>query len=206
MNKHLVEKIISRHAELFFNIHKSLSFDFEYGDGWFDLIDSALTIIKSHRTPMEILEIKKHNNSLLIMLSISRIYDYDYPQGIIKMTHNLSKSICEACGHPAFSEFIGCSKCKSTLKIKSDKPEMTTGSPTDSSYMILTYLLETLKYSIRDIKENTDISKEKLKATVSSGVLSIAYNGNNNIINGMIDLLEVYYLKIDQNNGVEIAL
>ena len=90
----------------------AMCWGFEHGDGWYQILDSAMRLVQSHidmRNRMHNIEEMKVEQVVFEqvkekfgMLTIYHRGGDEYTNGVLRMAEEISRHTCEECGKPGY--------------------------------------------------------------------------------------------------------
>jgi hypothetical protein len=116
MREELDKQLCEDYPKIFANRHKSMTetamcWGFDHGDGWYDILDTACSLIQQH------IDWKNRNEEKVSQVVADQVKEKfgtlrfyvsggdDYTNGIIRMAEAMTAMTCEICGKPG--EFRG---------------------------------------------------------------------------------------------------
>jgi hypothetical protein len=91
----------------------AMCWGFDHGDGWYNILDSAMRLVQSHidmsrRRGIEIEQvIFEQVKEKFGMLTIYHRGGNEYTDGVLRMAEEISRHTCEECGAPGYSTASG---------------------------------------------------------------------------------------------------
>ena len=91
----------------------AMCWGFEHGDGWYNLLDTAMRLVQSHiemqkRRGQEIDQVVfEQVKEKFGMLTIYHRGGDEYTDGILRMAEEMSRNICEECGNVGYPTKTG---------------------------------------------------------------------------------------------------
>ena len=118
MSPELEKQLFEKYPEIFADANKSpqescMAFGLEVGDGWYNLLDTALRLIQSHidiekRRGREIEQVVfEQVKEKFGMLTIYHRGGDEYTRGVLRMAEEISRHTCEECGKPGYPSSKG---------------------------------------------------------------------------------------------------
>ena len=86
----------------------AMCWGFDHGDGWYNLLDSAMRLVQSHidmvnRRGYEIEQVVfEQVKEKFGMLTIYHRGGNSYTEGVLRMAEEMSRHTCEDCGKPGY--------------------------------------------------------------------------------------------------------
>ena len=80
----------------------AMCWGFEHGDGWYNLLDTAMRLVQSH-IEME----KRRGKEKFGMLTIYHHGGDEYTNGVLRMAEEMSRHTCEECGDVGYANDKG---------------------------------------------------------------------------------------------------
>lgn len=116
MREELDKQLCEDYPKIFANRHKNMTetamcWGFDHGDGWYDILDIACSLIQQH------IDWKNRNEEKVSQVVADQVKEKfgtlrfyvsggdDYTNGIIRMAEAMTAMTCEICGKPG--EFRG---------------------------------------------------------------------------------------------------
>ena len=116
MREELDKQLCEDYPKIFANRHKKMTetamcWGFDHGDGWYDILDTACSLIQQH------IDWKNRNEEKVSQVVADQVKEKfgtlrfyvsggdDYTNGIIRMAEAMTAMTCEICGKPG--EFRG---------------------------------------------------------------------------------------------------
>jgi|GEM_PF-589727 len=193
-----------------------MCFGFECGNGWYELIHSISVLLSNHNPDIKAVQVKEKYGGL-------RFYhDHhdDYTRGVVGMAEYISSHTCETCGAPGqeydrVGWFItSCeehkdqnSRGRKVEPIQNDLPALIDTPPIEGIGQGWVRLIAILK-----IKTDWDIEHNKMPSVTfqvtkgENGRLHVGFSGGNEETKGMVDLIEHYAKKIDEDSGALLSV
>jgi hypothetical protein len=91
----------------------AMCWGFDHGDGWYNILDSAMRLVQSHidmsrRRGIEIEQVVfEQVKEKFGMLTIYHRGGNEYTDGVLRMAEEMSRHTCEECGAPGYSTASG---------------------------------------------------------------------------------------------------
>jgi hypothetical protein len=91
----------------------AMCWGFDHGDGWYNILDSAMRLVQSHidmsrRRGIEIEQVVfEQVKEKFGMLTIYHRGGNEYTDGVLRMAEEISRHTCEECGAPGYSTASG---------------------------------------------------------------------------------------------------
>lgn len=118
MSPELDKKLVEKYPKIFANRFKPMTetamcWGFECGDGWFDILDVACSIIQSH------IDWQNRKGEMVSQVTADQVKEKfgtlrfytsggdDYTRGVEAMAEAISSRVCEQCGAPGKTEGEG---------------------------------------------------------------------------------------------------
>jgi len=213
MNYKLENWLVTEYPSLFEMTDKEIKAinsreKFPCRSGWFLIISTVFELLVKRSSEVKINQVEETYGFLLVTFSNYQNKDYDYIFGVCNMAYALSEISCEICGQQG-SMFTGqhvTARCKlhNGLSLRDQEDGVLDNLPFrvdnlgDRWYQMVVTLYEKIlmHQKCNEMPEVTITQVEK-----ANGKLVIGYYGGDESTQGMIELLQAYSMKINDNTG-----
>lgn len=173
------------------------------GDGWYELVHSIAALLTRHNLAIEAHQVKEKFAGLRFYYAPTD----QYARGVVGMAEYLSFQICEACGTPGVmwnqnGYFITwCEQHKNKKCQPAGKDWLEDSTEMEGIGSGWLRLIVGLKEIIAWNVENNHMLPVDLAFKKGDGQLRIEFSGGDEAAHGMVDLVNHYLNKIDEQSG-----
>jgi hypothetical protein len=172
-------------------------------DGWYELIESIAVLLTRHNSKIQAEQVKEKFAGLRFYY---RPAD-SYTEGVVAMAETLSVQICEDCGSPGLiwnrdGCFVTwCEQHKVPPCQPASKDWLADSSPLAGIGPGWSRLIVGLQKSLAKESEQRRMPPVKLRIEKDDGLLHVTFSGGNETVRGMVDLINHYAGKLDEQSG-----
>ncbi len=182
---------------------------FECGDGWYTIIDVVSELLVKNNPETFAVQVKQKLGSLSFYHSDST----KYSRGVEMMANSLSKYICETCGVPGrlnsdvYGFWATLCQLHATKKLATDNRDVDVSEVAELGIgLAWSRLVVILKKSADWHTEKNRMAEVWFDVFKLDGRLVIEYEGGDERLRGMVDLIVGYAKRIDEDSGVVVGI
>jgi hypothetical protein len=208
MRKELDDALCRRYPTLYqkrSNNESLMHYGFSCGDGWYHIIDVISHLLTEHNQDITASQIKEKFGKL--RFSYAGAHD-DYSRGVTTIAEQVSGITCEGCGATSQARRFGgyistmCQVCAAHSNMSLDDDTESDELPmVDGLGLGWARLFTALESNIDFFMKHNDMPNTRLATTKVDGVLIVSVTGGNDQTRGMVDFINYYAARIDEETG-----